>query len=1007
MKTPSTKTLKSIVVAGVGAFAAQSAVADFEYTVYDYPDPISLNGEWKFKWTADKKEADAYRWFYEEGYDYSDFDTIPVPSNWTTHGFEEPHYVDGTEAEGFYVRTFTVPEEVDGLRALLHFGGVWASAEVWLNGYNLGRHDSGFTPFGYDIRDHLKAGEENILCVRVRQRFGGNLFKYDANDDWGLPGIYRDVWMEFSPPNLYIENVEVLTEFDEFFRDADVKLRVHAFRRERDHFRAPSPPFQVRATVLDRDGEAVASETEEFTINAGHMGRDVRFRVPVKAPKHWTAETPNLYTLKIELMRDEGVVVHTWEDTLGFREISVEGGVFRINGRAVKLRGVNRHDQHPDVGRATREEHWREDILMMKEANINAVRLAHYPAAEGFVRMADELGLYVINEVPLGFGGNRFRKPIFAGGMMLRVYSTVERDRNRPSVVVWSFGNEDPLTTMHVSGVRALKGMDPSRPILLPFRAEEETPPEVDILAPHYWFTDEYDELGASARRPVITTEYTHALGRNQDFGELDDRWTALTQHPAGAGGFIWMWADIGLRREVAGREVLDPMEDKDRYTREGSELVVGKWAGPDAVYDSHGRHGTDGIVDADREPQQDYFEAKAVYAPVRVLVDRMPLTRGQTEMRVPVRNGYDFRNMSDVTFEWELFRDDEVIDSGSIQKEAPPHVTRRLVIPATAIGDDPSEAVHYVQFTIRRDDGSVMNRQSVRFDYDRTPQPAGPASPNRPSTSTRGDILTVSNGPASYEFNTRTGEISRILMGGRVVAEGMDVVVWRDATFSERNRFDTRERRYDWTTYMQGLDPELRSWNVEESDDGVSVRVSSEYRYDELNSFVADIHYRVTDTGTLRIDLEVTPDLDITELPEIGIELSAVPGAAALTWLGEGPMDSLPGRTSATYFGWWSADIGGEYAAGTKSAIEWARLGYDHGAAIHVKGVAGVRLDEHDDGGHAFRMFTHLAGAWTKNGPAERPEWHLSLTDVDPWFGRELNKWDSFKGSFELVPVE
>ena len=427
---------------------------------------LSLDGEWRFALAADDSAAQSMNGFQTEGFDSKTFRPIPVPSNWVMHGFEEPHYVNGTKSEGFYLHSFPVPAELKGKRTLLRFGGVWQSAEVWLNGVLLGRHDSGFTGFAFNATDALKPGETNRLAVRVRQQTP--LFKLDANDDWALPGIYRGVWLEISPKEWNLESVEVVTDLDENFRDATLKVRAFVMRNEKGDYTSISPPFEVRA-ILSRDGREIGHTSETEKITGAHNGSDVALELKIAAPVLWTAETPSLYDLRVEVLLD-GVVQHAWEDRIGFREVDTAGGVFRINGQPVELRGVARHDQHPDVGRATRREHWLEDIRLMKAANINAVRTAHYPPAEGFVRLCDEMGLYVIEEVPYGFGGDRMSDPSYAEGAFLRVYETLNRDRNRPSIVVWSVGNEDPFSALHLATLRAIKGLDATRPTLMPFR---------------------------------------------------------------------------------------------------------------------------------------------------------------------------------------------------------------------------------------------------------------------------------------------------------------------------------------------------------------------------------------------------------------------------------------------------------------------------------------------------------------------------------------------------------
>lgn len=930
------------------------------------PASIDLGGTWQFTLAENEKAARAIADFYDADFDRSSFSAITVPGHWTAQGFEEPHYVNGTESEGFYHLTFDAPESLDGLRAILQFDGVWVSAEVWLNGENLGRHDSGFTAFEFDVTDELQAGE-NTLAVRVRQQIPASLFKFDANDDWGLPGIYRGVRINFTPKHLYIANVEVSTDLDSSYTDAELDVRVMVIRSERDHYIDPCDPFDVRSRLYSREGELLQEFTKSIQVAGGSNGTDARLVQLVRSPDLWTAETPNLYRLEVAIVR-EGAVIHQWEDLIGFREVSTVGGIFRVNGRAVKLRGVASHDLHPDVGRATTEAHWRKDISLMKEANINTVRLAHYPHAEGFIRLCDELGLYVIDEIPLGFGGDRMEDPIFASGMFLRIHETILRDRNRPSVIVWSFGNEDGLTYLHTVGLRTIKGIDPTRPILLPFRAEPWLPEEVDILAPHYWKTNEYDQLGAAAQRPVVTTEYTHALG--ESLGELEARWDALTRHPAGAGGMIWLWADQGLLRNTTGQEVADPMEDKDKYTREGSEFVRESKPRPGFIIDAHGNYGTDGIVTSEREPTRDYLEAKAVYAPVRISSETVMVDTAAQAVFIPVVNGFDFTDLSSVMFDWEWNREGRILSSGTIRLEAAPHTTANLEIPAEeTVGDS-----DYIEIFIIRPDGSTMATESVRVLGDPSTPLAGAVEVSLEEGPRE---IVIGAGRTRYVFGRDSGELERIEHGGELLVEGIRPVVWRPSTYNERNRYDRRDNQHDWNTYMQDLSGELLRLDVEHRGDEVEVSSTCLYVEDDLNQLRADIVYTVGPDGVLRTDVRLEVTMDIPELPETGFELDLGTLPEQFSWLGEGPYSSVPGKTAATRFGWWSFAALEANAGGTKTGLDWAALGFSSGTRLVVDGAAGVRLNT--DGSN-FRVLTRVGGDWTKNGPPENPRWHLNL---------------------------
>ncbi len=518
---------------------------------------INLSGTWQFAFAANQKEADRLERFYTSDFAKSKFKSTPVPSNWALLGYEEPVYrgfKDNQAGEGFYVREFTIPQDWKDKRILLHFGGVWSSAEVWLNGNELGRHDCGYTSFAFDVTNKLKVDEPNKLAVRVRQIT--REYKFDVCDDWTWGGIYRDVTLEAMPAKRWIDDVVVQTTFDHLFQDANLDIRVMISDKHKNtlpgNYPSPGEPYKLCFTLTDKEGKEVAQRQMAIPAHVS-TDREICLSLPVEAPHQWTAETPYLYSLKVELLEKEAVT-HTRMERVGFRQISTDGGVFRINGQAVKLRGVNRHDEHPDVGRATTRKQWLEDLTLMKAANINYLRLSHYTPAEGFIELCDSMGMYVGNEVTLGGAGDLMYDPSFSGAVLQRSYETIVRDINKPSIIYWSIGNEDPLTSLHMVSVKLVKALDPTRPVLLPWRPEEWLPKEVDILAPHYWNPQEYDRLAGHSGRPVISTEYTHAYG-NDAFGGLEARWKALTKHPAGAGAAVWMWADQGVKTPVRKKE--------------------------------------------------------------------------------------------------------------------------------------------------------------------------------------------------------------------------------------------------------------------------------------------------------------------------------------------------------------------------------------------------------------------------------------------------------------------
>lgn len=657
-------------------------------------ETVSLNGTWQFSLAPNDAAAQKIADFYEPSFNASSFVPTPVPSNWAIEGFEPPHYkpFSGEASQGFYLHHFEVPGSLEDKRILLHFGGVWSSAEVWLNGHPLGRHDSGFTSFAYDVTQYLKPGADNLLAVRVRQVQHDYLF--DTNDDWSLGGIYRNVWLEAMPHDRWIDRADVTTTFDSYYKNADLDVRVmigdqHKRLAGGNIPNGPGEPYELRVTLKDKDGHEVQTQQLEIPPHYG-TDRQTVFRMHVLKPFHWTAETPYLYTVDVVLLED-GKPSHERVLNVGFRQISTVGGVFRINGQAVKLRGVDRHDEYPDVGRATTAKNWLQDLTLMKAANINFIRSSHYPPAKGFLDLCDKMGMYVEDEVPMGFGGDHANDPSFASAVMLRSYETVERDLNHPSIILWSIGNEDPLTSLHVASARTVKALDPTRPVLMPWHTEDWMPMDFDILAPHYLTAQQVDDIAGNSTRPVLMTEYTHAYGKD-GFGGLEERWKALTRHPSGTGGAIWMWADQGI--EVAKR-----MPDG---TLKKSLLVVSD--------------GFDGIVGPYREPQRDYWETKAVYAQVYPSVDKLDFIPGQATVRVPIQNDFDFTNLNSVKIDWALMQDAMQLASGSTSVDGEPHTLDWLELPIDSLHQTVPGATYYIRLTFRRPDGSEITTRSVEL---------------------------------------------------------------------------------------------------------------------------------------------------------------------------------------------------------------------------------------------------------------------------------------------------
>lgn len=905
---------------------------------------VSLNGTWQFAHAPTEAAAQALADFHQPGFDAKAFQPLPVPSNWALHGFEQPTYkkfAGKQGAQGFYLKRFRMPAGWNDARVLLRFGGVWAAAEVWLNGKHVGNHDSGFTEFAFDITPHIKKGAENVLAVRVRQVYAD--YEFDTNDDWSLGGIYRDVTLESSPKQRWLDSIGVQTVFDAQFRDAELKVRVMVPDVRKTtvpgNYVGPGNPYSVRLTLLDQAGRTVLSHEVEHQGHAG-TSRETSATLHVQRPLHWTAETPNLYNLRVQLI-EGGKVTHEKHERVGFRQISWEGGVFRINGQAVKLRGVNRHEEHPDVGRATTREHWIEDIRLMKEANINFIRLAHYPSAKGFIELCDEMGMYVGNEIAMGYGGGAAHNPAYTSAVLLRSYATVARDVNRPSVIFWAVGNEDPLTSLHMGSVQAVKGWDPTRPVLLPWRAESWLPAEIDIMAPHYWTASEYDEFAARSTRPVITTEFTHAYA-NDGFGGLAERWRALTRHPAGAGGAIWMWADQGLRFQ----------DRKADGSLEKTLKVL-----PD---------GWDGIVDSYRKPTRDYWETKAVYAPVYPTISQVGFTPGQDSVVLPIQNDFDFTDLKNIKIEWSVMEDARSLATGNATLAGEPHATASLALPLRAITSVRPGATYSVQLHFVRADGSELTRRSVEL----LPATA-PVSVKRAPVALRveqGPEVRVHAGPTSFVFDPKSGHLASITHAGKRVLGDFRPTLWRKLNDNETMlaKPGVLAPLPDLNTWRAAA----KTWSVTSGEDGVLLRAKVDYLVDAANRFAAEYTYRVAPDGVLQVRYVIAPAVVAPWLPHVGIDMAPAPGLDRLRWLGLGPLDAYPNESTAAILGVWEGALGTSQTTGVKST-RWVELA---GAPGTVRIAHHGYLDTASGTAGTVRLLSNVAGRGTKHWAPEAP---------------------------------
>lgn len=625
---------------------------------------LSLNGMWKFRWTQTPQEQTGE--FYLPSYDDSKWDNFQVPGDWEMNGYGtpiysssgytfkiNPPYVMGEPKKtytayvernptGCYRRTFSIPDSWNGQEIYLRFGAVSSAFYVWVNGQKVGYSQGSMEPSTFRITPYLQAGT-NSLALQVFKYSDGSYL--EDQDMWRIAGIHRDV-MVYALPKINISDFGVRTILNDRFDEAqmviDPKLTVVGVQR--------GEGYQVEAMLYDAQGQQLLDSVLKADavpmLNLDHKAAIMNDRNPqrgypkwgwmtaqVKNPKLWSAEHPYLYQLSLMLRDPDGKIIQTIRTKVGFRQLAIKDGVFMVNGIPTRLRGVNRHEMDPYTGHVISEERMLQDILLMKQANVNAVRTCHYPNTERWYELCDSLGIYVMDEVDLeehGLRGQLASDPSWAAAWMDRTQRAVIRDRNHPCVIFWSLGNEAGWGTNFAMTAAWIHEYDPTR--FVHYEGAQgpnhNDPAYVDVISRFYPRTqDEYlnpgvkdnnmerpenarwERLLSIARettdsRPVLTSEYAHVMGNA--LGNFKEYWDEIYSHPRMLGGFIWEWADEGII-------ITDKLHKRFPFLPVGMTVYGGDFKDAPNLK----AFCIKGVVSSTRETTPKYEEVKAVYAPI------------------------------------------------------------------------------------------------------------------------------------------------------------------------------------------------------------------------------------------------------------------------------------------------------------------------------------------------------------------------------------------------------
>ncbi|PWD51677.1 beta-galactosidase [Serinibacter arcticus] len=657
----------------------------------------SLNGTWKFAWSPNPYATP--EGFEAPSFDTSAWDEIEVPHNWQLDGFgaedngdivylNQRHPWQGYgriapptvpvehNSVGSYVRTFEVPAEWDGRRTILAFQGVKSALTVWVNGEEIGYSEDSYGPAEFDVTDALVDGTNTIAVEVLRWSDGSWLENQDQLD---LSGIFRDVEL-YSVPQVHLEDHTVKVHLDDDYVDGELEIAAVVAQQDAT---AEADALRVR---LFEDETAVLDTSLPLTFDADGVA-EIALTEDVDSPALWTAEHPNLYTLVYEVL-DGTDVVETISSRVGFREIEIIDGIQKLNGLTFDIKGVNRGEQHGDYGQAMPVEVIESDLVLMKQNNIDAVRTSHYPAHPALYHLADELGVYVMDEANLEthdmrpFPGNN---AAWYDTVFDRFTTMYGRDKNHTSVLWWSMGNEVGSGTVFQDGAAWFKEVDPER--LMHFQQDRAL---ADIDGTFYPELDAVQRLAdrGNGGKPWMMSEYSHAMGNSN--GNLLEYWEIMDTAEWLQGGFIWEWSDQAVRVPKDGGFKALPIPEG---TPESETYF--SYAGDWGTYANDGFFSLDGIVNPDHTPHPAMDEIAAVYAPVAVA--EQDLANG----RVELRNEFMSTDLADVNLTWELRRDDVVVDDGTLEVQLAAGETAWVDLPVTEPADAPAGAEYWLDITV------------------------------------------------------------------------------------------------------------------------------------------------------------------------------------------------------------------------------------------------------------------------------------------------------------------
>jgi len=939
----------------------------------------SLNGVWHFNYVKSPvlRPLD----FYRENFNDSQWKDILVPGNWEVQGFGIPRYLNvrypfkkdppkiqhDYNPVGSYRKQFILPEKWKDNNVYIHFDGVQSAFYLYLNGKRVGYSQGSRTPAEFNISKYLRPGK-NLLAVEVYRWSDGSYL--EDQDMWRLSGIFRNVYL-MAVPKIHIRDFEIGVESRNDYRDWNLKI----IAKVGNYSLSPQKNVRVKCEIYDESGNPVKSESnlENKTLYLSVKDESVLLmQSMVLNPRKWSAEKPELYTILIKLYDKKNNLIELESCKFGFREIKIKSGQLLLNGQPILLKGVDRHEHNPVLGHYVTKDQMLRDIEIMKSFNINAVRTSHYPNDPKWLDLCDKYGIYVVDEANIESHGVGYKpektlanRPEWKKAHFDRYYRMVERDKNHPSVIIWSMGNEagDGTTFEYISHWSHLR--DRSRPVQYE-RAGKRA--HTDLVVPMYSSVESIEKYGKEfSDRPLILCEYAHAMGNA--VGNLKEYWDIIRKYKVLQGGFIWDFIDQGLLKKNDRGEIF--------YAYGGD----------------FNDHPTDynfcvnGLVFPDRTVQPEMQEVKKVYQNIEI-TSSDPLKK-----EFKFFNEFFFTDLKEFDVFWTIYRDGKFVEEGKLPVlNLTPQKTKIVKIDFNKPNIVPgSEYFINISVRLKKDSFSGRKGHEIAFEQIKLPYKTGVANKKTEETDKikvdeKRDKVEISGKDFVLEFDKKNGSISSLKYGDRIVIahkkgniagpllnvfrpptdNNIDLAKSYIKTLQEKRGLSKSEvilKLKEWgygnkyikkllkekTWFNSGLDHlnrKVKSFKIIRTDQGVVlVHIITDNSGVEGSGFLRDVKYVIHGSGKIDIKNIINPYGELPVLPKIGLKIIFPGNLENIRWYGRGPEENYPDRKSGSPIGIYEKNVDEMFIpylkpqeTGNREDLRWVSLTDDKRLGVIIK---------------------------------------------------------------------